>query len=77
MGTHTSVLCSESNLMNNNMTGFRLFSKIFSSLQIVIWTKVASALKGLVLCNHKDNLGIHELTNTRHIEITGLEIIRT
>ena len=31
--------------MNTNMTGFRWFSKVIASY--VLWTKVASALKGL------------------------------
>ena len=44
MGTHLRVL-SESNSMNTNMTGFRLFFKILCIL--VLWTKVASALEGL------------------------------
>ena len=41
MGTHLRVLM-KSYPMNNNMTGFRWFPKIF-----VLWMKVASALDGL------------------------------
>ena len=33
--------------MNTNMTGFRCFSKNLCTL--VLWTKVASALEGLML----------------------------
>ena len=45
MGIHLREL-SESFPMNTNMTGFRRFSKVFALL--VIWTKVASALEGLM-----------------------------
>ena len=55
MGTHLRVL-SESYLMNINMNGFRWFLKIFVSN--VLWTKVASALKGLnELCT---KFAVHE-----------------
>ena len=33
--------------INTNITGFRLFSKIFAELWLVLWTKVTSALKTL------------------------------
>ena len=51
MGTHLKVL-RKSYPMNTNMTGFRRFSIIFASLCfrriVVFWTKVASALEGLI-----------------------------
>ena len=43
MGAHMGEL-SESFQMNTNMTGFKWFSKIIR----VLWTKVASALEGLI-----------------------------
>ena len=46
MGTHLRVL-SESYPMNTNMTGFRWFSENLCIL--VLWTKVASALEGLIM----------------------------
>ena len=46
MGTHLKVL-SESYLMDTNMTGFRRFSK--KNCILVLWTKVASALEGLIV----------------------------
>ena len=46
MGAHLRVV-SESYPMNTNMTGFRCFSKIVSSLCLQL-AKIASALEGLV-----------------------------
>ena len=43
MGTHMRVL---SYPMNTNMTGFRWFPKKLCIL--LLWTKVASALQGLI-----------------------------
>ena len=43
MGAHMGEL-SESFQMNTNITGFKWFSKIIR----VLWTKVASALEGLI-----------------------------
>ena len=43
MATHLRVL-SKIYPMNTNMVGFKWFSKIF-----LIWTKVASALGGLII----------------------------
>ena len=52
MGTLMKVL-AESFPMNTNMIGFSWLSKIF-----VLWTKVASALEGLMLTVAKSRLTI-------------------
>ena len=57
MGTHLRVL-SESFPMSTNMTGFRLFSKIFGFF--VLWRKVASALEGLRFALHSSTLQFYK-----------------
>ena len=51
MGTHLKVL-RMSHPMNTNMTGFGCFSMI---CVLVLWTKVASALEGLIC--HANSFG--------------------
>ena len=53
--THLRVLI-KSYLMNTNITGFRWCSKVFCVL--VLWTKVASALEGLIVKGLKPCLSI-------------------
>ena len=42
--------------MDTNMTGFKRFSKIFAVF--VLWTKVATALKGLILYTRLVGYGV-------------------
>ena len=58
MGTHELVL-SESYPMNTNITGFIWFSKISV---LVLWMKVAIALKGLYSYAAGDNF--HSVNDT-------------
>ena len=59
-GTHLKVL-SKSFPMNTNMKGFRWFSKIFAPLEVVLCTKIASALGGPGLSINGLNPGYKDL----------------
>ena len=72
MGTHLKVL-SESYPMNSNITGLRWFSVIFVSLH-VLWTNVASALKGLKTSEYRKFI---VLLNLQYRHLTSAPVDRT